>query len=89
MHVKTLRDEFQIPGVDKLLKVRLRTVALDILPPEVITRDNISIKVNAVIYWKSMKLEESWGRVRQIKEKALRKLNHSSGAERLRNFIEY
>jgi regulator of protease activity HflC (stomatin/prohibitin superfamily) len=39
---------FIIPGVDKLLRVSLRTVALEIPPQEVITRDNISITVNAV-----------------------------------------
>jgi len=41
-----------IPGVDKLLRVSLRTVALEIPPQEVITRDNISIKVNAVLYFR-------------------------------------
>jgi regulator of protease activity HflC (stomatin/prohibitin superfamily) len=41
-----------IPGVDKLLRVSLRTVALEIPPQEVITRDNISIKVNAVVYFR-------------------------------------
>jgi regulator of protease activity HflC (stomatin/prohibitin superfamily) len=43
---------FIIPGVDKLLRVSLRTVALEIPPQEVITRDNISIKVNAVLYFR-------------------------------------
>jgi regulator of protease activity HflC (stomatin/prohibitin superfamily) len=43
---------FIIPGVDKLLRVSLRTVALEIPPQEVITRDNISIKVNAVVYFR-------------------------------------
>jgi len=41
-----------IPGVDKLLRVSLRTVALEIPPQEVITRDNISITVNAVVYFR-------------------------------------
>jgi regulator of protease activity HflC (stomatin/prohibitin superfamily) len=43
---------FIIPGVDKLLRVSLRTVALEIPAQEVITRDNISIKVNAVVYFR-------------------------------------
>ncbi len=43
---------FIIPGVDKLLRVSLRTVALEIPPQDVITRDNISIKVNAVVYFR-------------------------------------
>ncbi len=43
---------FIIPGVDKLLRISLRTVTLDIPPQDVITRDNISIKVNAVVYFR-------------------------------------
>jgi regulator of protease activity HflC (stomatin/prohibitin superfamily) len=43
---------FIIPGVDKLIRVSLRTVALEIPPQEVITRDNISLKVNAVVYFR-------------------------------------
>ena len=41
-----------IPGVDRLLRISLRTVALEIPPQEVITRDNISITVNAVVYFR-------------------------------------
>jgi regulator of protease activity HflC (stomatin/prohibitin superfamily) len=43
---------FIIPMVDKLLRISLRTVALEIPPQDVITRDNISIKVNAVVYFR-------------------------------------
>src|SRR4030043_1888241 len=43
---------FIIPGVDKLLRISLRTVALEVPPQEVITRDNISITVNAVVYFR-------------------------------------
>jgi regulator of protease activity HflC (stomatin/prohibitin superfamily) len=43
---------FIIPGVDKLLRISLRTVTLEIPTQEVITRDNISIKVNAVVYFR-------------------------------------
>jgi regulator of protease activity HflC (stomatin/prohibitin superfamily) len=43
---------FIIPGVDKLPRVSLRTVALEIPPQDVITRDNISIRVNAVVYFR-------------------------------------
>jgi regulator of protease activity HflC (stomatin/prohibitin superfamily) len=38
--------------VDKLLRISLRTVALEIPPQDVITRDNISLKVNAVVYFR-------------------------------------
>jgi regulator of protease activity HflC (stomatin/prohibitin superfamily) len=43
---------FIIPGVDKLLRISLRTVVLEIPPQDVITRDNISITVNAVVYFR-------------------------------------
>jgi len=41
-----------IPIVDKMVKVPLRTVAMDVPPQDVITRDNVSVKVNAVIYFR-------------------------------------
>ena len=41
-----------IPIVDKMLKVSLRLVAMDVDPQDVITRDNVSVKVNAVIYFR-------------------------------------
>jgi len=39
-----------VPVIDKIVKVSLQTVALDVAPQDVITRDNVSIKVSAVIY---------------------------------------
>ena len=41
-----------IPLIDKMTKVSLRLVALDVDPQDVITRDNVSVKVNAVIYFR-------------------------------------
>ncbi len=41
-----------IPVVDKMIRVSLRLVALDVDPQDVITRDNVSVKVNAVIYFR-------------------------------------
>jgi len=43
-----------IPIVDKLVRVSLRTITMDVPPQDVITRDNISLKVNAVIYFRVM-----------------------------------
>jgi len=43
-----------IPVVDKMVKISLRTVAMDVPPQDVITRDNVSVKVNAVIYFRVM-----------------------------------
>lgn len=41
-----------IPLVDKMVKVSLRTVVMDVPPQDVITQDNVSIKVNAVVYFR-------------------------------------
>jgi regulator of protease activity HflC (stomatin/prohibitin superfamily) len=41
-----------IPIIDKMVKVSLRTVVLDVPPQDVITQDNVSIKVNAVVYFR-------------------------------------
>jgi len=43
-----------IPVIDKMVKVSLRLVAMDVDPQDVITRDNVSVKVNAVIYFRVM-----------------------------------
>lgn len=40
--------------VDKIVKVPLRTVTLDVPPQDIITRDNVSVKVNAVAYFRVM-----------------------------------
>jgi len=40
-----------IPMFEKMVKVTLRTVALDVPPQEVVTKDNVSVKVNAVMYF--------------------------------------
>ena len=41
-----------LPGIDKMVKVALRVITYDVPPQDVITRDNISIKVNAVAYFR-------------------------------------
>ena len=45
---------FLIPLIDRMVKVSLRVVAMDVTPQDVITRDNVSIKVNAVVYFRVM-----------------------------------
>jgi regulator of protease activity HflC (stomatin/prohibitin superfamily) len=45
---------FIIPVVEKMVKVTLRTVTFDVKPQEVMTRDNVPIKVNAVVYFRVM-----------------------------------
>ena len=41
-----------IPIIDRMVKVSLRTVVLDVPPQDMITKDNVSIKVNAVVYFR-------------------------------------
>ncbi len=43
-----------VPLVDKMVKVDLRTITLDVPPQEVITRDNVPVNVNAVVYFRVM-----------------------------------
>jgi regulator of protease activity HflC (stomatin/prohibitin superfamily) len=45
---------FLIPIVDRMVRVSLRTVVHDVPPQDVITRDNVSVKVNAVVYYRVM-----------------------------------
>ncbi len=58
-HVKGPGLRFIIPLVDRLIKVSLRTVAMDVPPQDVITRDNVSMKVNAVIYFRVVAPEKA------------------------------
>lgn len=41
-----------IPVVDKMVRVSLRLVAMDVPPQDIITKDNVSVKVNAVVYFR-------------------------------------
>lgn len=45
---------FIIPGIDRLVRVSLRTVVFDVPPQDVITRDNVTVKVSAVVYFRVM-----------------------------------
>src|SRR5215211_2333683 len=41
-----------IPGVERMVKIDLRTITMEVPAQEAITRDNVTVKVNAVIYFK-------------------------------------
>src|SRR5918994_2772003 len=43
-----------VPIVDKMIKIDLRTVTMDVPPQDLITRDNVPAKVNAVVYFRVM-----------------------------------
>ena len=48
-----------IPIIDKMVKVSLRPLVLDVPPQDVITQDNVSIKVNAVVYFRVMEPQKA------------------------------
>jgi len=48
-----------IAGIQQMVRVELRTIVLDVPPQDVITRDNVSVKVNAVVYFRVVDPEKS------------------------------
>ena len=50
---------FIIPGIDKLVRVSLRTVVFDVPPQDVITHDNVTVKVSAVVYFRVMEPQKA------------------------------
>jgi regulator of protease activity HflC (stomatin/prohibitin superfamily) len=50
---------FIIPGVDRLVRVSLRTIAFEVPPQDVITHDNVTVKVSAVIYFRVMEPQKA------------------------------
>ena len=57
-----------IPGVQQMVRVDLRTIVMDVKPQDVITRDNVSVKVDAVIYFRVVDPEKSVIQVAQFLE---------------------
>jgi regulator of protease activity HflC (stomatin/prohibitin superfamily) len=50
---------FLVPIIDRMVRVSLRVVAMDVPPQDVITRDNVSVKVNAVLYFQVMDAQKA------------------------------
>jgi regulator of protease activity HflC (stomatin/prohibitin superfamily) len=48
-----------VPIIDRMVRVSLRTVAMDIDPQDVITKDNVSMKVNAVLYFRVLQADKA------------------------------
>jgi regulator of protease activity HflC (stomatin/prohibitin superfamily) len=48
-----------IPAVDRMVRMSLRTIVLDVPPQDIITRDNVSVKVNAVVYFRVIEPEKA------------------------------
>jgi regulator of protease activity HflC (stomatin/prohibitin superfamily) len=57
--VKEAGIRWIIPGVDRLVRVSLREIVMDVPSQEVITRDNVSVKVNAVLYFRVLHPEKA------------------------------
>ncbi len=72
---------FLIPIIDRMVRVSLRTVVLDVPPQDVITRDNVSLKVNAVIFFRVidaskaiLAVEDYYFAITQIAQTSLRSI---------------
>ena len=53
-------------GIDRMVRISLRTIVHDVPPQDVITRDNVSLKVNAVIYYRVIDPRRPWWRWNNI-----------------------
>jgi regulator of protease activity HflC (stomatin/prohibitin superfamily) len=70
-----------IPFIEKMIRIDTRTITMDVQPQDVITRDNISLKVNAVIYFRVMdpeaaviKIEDYYFATTQLAQTSLRSI---------------
>jgi regulator of protease activity HflC (stomatin/prohibitin superfamily) len=52
--IKGAGINYVVPVIDRMIKISLRTIAFDVPPQDVITKDNVSVKVNAVVYFRVM-----------------------------------
>jgi len=57
--IKTAGLKWIIPGVDRMVRIGLREIVMDVPSQEVITRDNVSVKVNAVLYFRVLHPEKA------------------------------
>jgi regulator of protease activity HflC (stomatin/prohibitin superfamily) len=57
--VRTAGLKWIIPGVDRMVRIGLREIVMDVPAQEVITRDNVSVKVNAVLYFRVLHPEKA------------------------------
>jgi regulator of protease activity HflC (stomatin/prohibitin superfamily) len=57
--IRTAGLRWIIPGVDRMVRIGLREIVMDVPPQEVITADNVSVKVNAVLYFRVLHPEKA------------------------------
>ncbi len=79
-----------IPFVDKMVKVPLRTIVHDVPPQDIITKDNVSVKVNAVIYFRVIdpskaivEVEDYYAATSQLSQTTLRSILGESELDEL------
>ena len=79
-----------IPFVDKMVKVPLRTIVHDVPPQDIITKDNVSIKVNAVVYFRVIdpskaivEVEDYFAATSQLSQTTLRSILGESELDEL------
>ncbi|MCX8030400.1 MAG: slipin family protein [Thermodesulfovibrionales bacterium] len=78
------------PIIDKMVKVSLRTITMDVPPQDIITRDNITVKVNAVVYFRPIdpikaitEVEDYYFATSQIAQTTLRSIIGQSQLDEL------
>lgn len=57
--IRTAGLRWIIPGIDRMVRIGLREIVMDVPAQEVITRDNVSVKVNAVLYFRVLHPEKA------------------------------
>jgi regulator of protease activity HflC (stomatin/prohibitin superfamily) len=79
-----------IPIIDKMVRVSLRTIVMDVPPQDIITKDNVSLKVNAVVYFRVVQaskvvveVEDFYSATSQISQTTLRSINGQSTLDEL------
>ena len=63
---------YVIPLVEKMMKIDLRTITMDVPSQDVITKDNVSVKVNAVVYFRVVEVENYLFATSQLAQTTLR-----------------
>ena len=79
-----------IPIIDRMVRVSLRTIVMDVPPQDIITKDNVSLKVNAVVYFRVVQaekvvveVEDYYAATSQISQTTLRSIIGQSSLDEL------
>ncbi len=79
-----------IPVIDRMVRISLRTIVMDVPPQDIITKDNVSLKVNAVVYFRIVQaekvvveVEDFYSATSQISQTTLRSIIGQSALDEL------